>query len=578
MSHSNTNVNNNLDNTPRVLCSQQRVDTNRSMHASPIMDETADYAGTPEDELEEFFTGSARTETQMSQADKVMREPSPQPPQTEHEPATPPKKVWRTIQIPFKRRPNTPPGTTPADFPPLPPPSSSNMVPTARAPAIGRSQAKAPAPKAGETDNRKRQRAADPTDNQPAKRASRDHPPPPPPREPHIPTHTGGVLPSVTLELPPHPPIPNPFRDKPQSERHISPDDHDSEGDDDDDALSYLSMYSEALTDQAYGEVKGLHPTPEDGYDVVQGVTLDIITANLDPKVLEDWKRVITRGGTCYAVPVGGIPEGDAPDIADAVNTCLNKAFPHNPNINVAPGIYISTNPKLPCPLLISGLERHDRKITEQRVAWSLLPGFTFLTFKTTPFQTHYVMTLGNLNYKATRPSERVIEETIRNHITTNNELKNHLSREMATITSDPEITGSRIQRDMASTVAVHALEVLQPGGKATRVVFRVYVAPICTNNVVMNRIRQLLRQGRYSTPRGAAIPLPDFECSFCMGRDHPTGLCPLGTSRHIHRHPPPTTKPPPRKTTRGEGSSKPKGGGFKATSHKDFKGQVKRR
>lgn len=143
-------------------------------------------------------------------------------------------------------------------------------------------------------------------------------------------------------------------------------------------------------------------------------------------------------------------------------------------------------------------------------------------------------MTVENLSLPPTAEGEARAAEIIKKGMASDHHLLNIIRHHLAIIRTHPLQTPKSIYQDIIDSVYTSSQTILQTGGKDKIVLFHVYMSTISTDLYVLDSWIGCLKAGEYSLLEGTAVPCESYICTYCMGHDHPTGLCPLATLAYI--------------------------------------------
>lgn len=282
---------------------------------------------------------------------------------------------------------------------------------------------------------------------------------------------------------------------------------------------------------------------PAKGYEAIQGITLHSVLQNIDKASYKLWIMYTDLEPSLLAYLPQDRPQGDSSPKASKIANVLQSAFPAQSNIQVAAPKFSDASDGQIYPFWITGLTNHQVETLLAHKIWST-PSITFICIPFHPFSTAYTMTIENLSLLVDADSEVKAAAVIKEGMKANRTLLHFIYRHMSAILDDPvdclvdvptfpALTAKAILTHIIESMKCRGQTILQ--GRTKVEVFHIYIKCFTNDPCLLDLWIACLKAACYPSRNRTAIIQDLFTYTYCIGHDHPTALCPLLNSTHVH-------------------------------------------
>jgi len=172
-------------------------------------------------------------------------------------------------------------------------------------------------------------------------------------------------------------------------------------------------------------------------------------------------------------------------------------------------------------PLVVTGLTTEEILILTKQQIW-VTATVAFAAWPSTNFSSRYMLTLINLDIPV---DDAVAAQNVIVTALTGDALFKSF------ILTNRDAYPSHWSEDRCLLHSLHSVRCVGRllgvrGSEKKSTTFDVYFDPPTNNPAPLNKLYTYLRSRKFPTIWGTATARPAYECSTCLGQDHPTGLC----------------------------------------------------
>lgn len=269
-----------------------------------------------------------------------------------------------------------------------------------------------------------------------------------------------------------------------------------------------------------YNHMQVLKPTPDNGYQTIEGVNFLAAIQTVDEYSGQFWQQ--HRGPKALVYMPNYRPSTNSGQQAKAIASLISFIF-CSP-VNVAAPRFTDMGLGHVYPFFVSGLTNLQADILIRRKVWSTA-NLTFIAVPLSSFTTKYAMTIANLSLPTDHTGEEAVAQIMKRSMDNNEDLLQYIQNDFFI---DPPLAKD-ILSDTVRSVNVKAMCIRKDGFVIEdSPYFRIYMKLPFIDAVRSQDFIRLLSHRDYASLNGTAICCPDFVCVYCIGRDHPISLCPL--------------------------------------------------